>query len=240
MVQGSGIRRFKLDRSVKVTANVDRTLNSTAKVNRQLRNQSSAFLGQFPGCRLRFEGAFSHMKEAFSSLGRLFLLGLFLIYVILGAQFKSYAQPLIILVTIPFAFIGAVIALILTNDPFSIVVLYGFIGLAGIAVNDAIVMVSFINNARKSRAGRWRSIMQSGRLRLRPILLTSVTTMFGVFPLAVGLGGKSKIWAPMANTILWGLGFATLLTLFILPAVYTIVVDDLGDWWNKKVKKSMI
>ena len=110
--------------------------------------------------------------------------------------------------------------------------LYGFVGLAGIAVNDAIVMISFINNARRKGADRWRSILQSGRLRLRPIILTYVTTMFGVLPMAIGLGGKSEIWAPMANTILWGLGFATPLTLFILPSVYTIIVDDIGGWWK--------
>ncbi len=232
----TNIKRYKFDRAVKVTANVDKKTNSSAKVNRAIRSRQNDIARSFPGCRLRFEGAFRQMKEAFSSLGRLFTIGIFFIYVILGAQFKSYTQPFIILLTIPFAFIGAILSLILTNDPFSIVVLYGFIGLAGIAVNDAIVMISFINNARKKGLGRWKSIIQSGRLRLRPILLTSITTMFGVFPLAVGLGGKSKLWAPMANTILWGLGFATLLTLFMLPAVYTIIVDDLGTWVQQKFK----
>jgi multidrug efflux pump subunit AcrB len=227
------IRHFKLDRAATVTASVDKRLNSTAKANLELQKTAQDIIKKYPGCRLRFEGAFREMREAFSSLGQLFVLGIFFIYVILGAQFKSYTQPFIILLTIPFAFIGAIIALIFTNNPFSIVVLYGFVGLAGIAVNDAIVMISFINNARRRGADRWRSIIESGRLRLRPIILTSITTMFGVLPLAIGLGGKSAIWAPMANTILWGLGFATMLTLFILPSVYTIIVDDIGGWWEK-------
>ncbi len=228
------IRHFKRERAATVTAAVDSNLNSKSKVNRELKVSAREIIRKYPGCRLRFEGAFREMQEAFSSLWKLFLLGVFLIYIILGAQFKSYSQPLIILLTVPFAFIGAILALIITDDPFSIVVLYGFIGLAGIAVNDSIVMLSFINNGRKEGQSRWRSIIESGRLRLRPIILTSVTTMFGVFPMAMGLGGKSKIWAPMANTIFWGLGFATFLTLFILPTMYTIIVDDVGNWWKKK------
>ncbi len=231
------IRHFKLDRAATITASVDKKISSTVKVNQLIQDKTKKLMRKYPGCRLRFEGAFRDMKEAFSSLYKLFALGIFFIYIILGSQFKSYTQPFIILLTVPFAFIGAIISLIMTNDPFSIIVLYGFIGLAGIAVNDAIVMLSFINNARKHGAGRWRSIMKSGRLRLRPILLTSITTMFGVLPMALVLGGKSKIWAPMANTLFWGLGFATFLTLFILPAVYTIIVDDFGLWWEKKQEK---
>jgi len=230
------IKHYKLDRAAAITASIDKQVNSTVKVNTTIKEITRGIIGKYPGYRLRFEGAFREMNEAFSSLYKLFALSLFLIYIILGAQFKSYTQPFIILLTVPFAFIGAIMSLIITNDPFSIVVMYGFIGLAGIAVNDAIVMISFINNARKNNVGRWQSIIQSGRLRLRPIILTSVTTMFGILPLAIGLGGKSKIWAPMANTLFWGLAFATLLTLFILPSVYAIIVDDLGGWWDKKRK----
>jgi multidrug efflux pump subunit AcrB len=171
---------------------------------------------------------------------QLFLLGVFLIYFILGTQFKSYLQPIIILFAIPFAFLGAVIGILLTalftlsRPVFSIITLYGVIGLAGIAVNDAIVMVTFINNARAKGVNRWRSIIQSGRLRLRAIILTSITTMFGVFPMMIGLGGKSEIWAPMASTIFFGLACATFLTLFIIPSLYVIIVDDvmgkIKDW----------
>ncbi len=227
------IRHFKRERAVTVSAYVDEKVNNIVTVNQLLKKQAGRIMKAFPQCRLRFEGAFREMREAFSSLWQLFVFGLFFIYIILGAQFKSYAQPFIILLTIPFAFIGAVAALIFSNSPFSIIVLYGFVGLAGIAVNDAIVMISFINNARARGAGRWRSIIEAGRLRLRPIILTSVTTMFGVMPMALGLGGKSEIWAPMANTLFWGLGFATFLTLFILPGVYTVIVDDLPFFWRQ-------
>ncbi len=228
------IRHFKLDRAATVSADVDKAVNTAVKVNQQLQKEAKKIIRRNPGYTVRFEGMFKDIKEQFSSLGQLFLLGLFLIYIILGAQFKSYIQPFIILFAIPFTFIGAISSLVITGKPFSMVVLYGFIGLAGIAVNDAIVMLSFINSARKKGVGRWRSIVEAGRLRLRAIILTSLTTMFGVFPMAMGLGGKSEIWAPMANTIFWGLAAATLLTLFLIPCVFTIVIDDLGQWWKKK------
>ena len=110
-------------------------------------------------------------------------------------------------------------------------------GLAGIAVNDSIVMVTFMNNARQKGVSRWRSIVQSGRLRLRAIILTSITTMSGVFPMMMGLGGKSEIWAPMASTIFFGLGCATILTLFIMPTLYAIIVDDIMVITRRWLKK---
>jgi multidrug efflux pump subunit AcrB len=139
----------------------------------------------------------------------------------------------VIIGTIPFAFIGAVIGLLVSGDPFSITTLYGIVALGGIVVNDSIVMVTFINNARRQGVGRWKSVIQSGQLRLRPVLLTSITTICGVLPMAIGLGGKSEVWAPLANTIAWGLGAATFLTLLILPTIFTIVVDDIAGIWRR-------
>ena len=230
------IRHFKLDRTATLSADVDKNINSPVKVNQQLEKDARKFIKKYPGYSVRFEGIFEEIKNQFSSIGQLFILGIFLIYMILGAQFKSYIQPFIILVAVPFTFIGAVSSLIITGQPFSLVVLYGFIGLAGIAVNDSIVMLTFINNARKNGRGRWQSIIEAGRLRLRPIILTSITTMFGVFPMAMGLGGKSEIWAPMASTIFWGLAGATLMTLFLMPCIYTIIIDDLPLWLKSKFK----
>jgi len=230
------IRHFKLDRTATLTADVDKDINSAFKVNQQLEKDAREFIKKYPGYTVRFEGIFEEIKNQFNKIWQLGILGIFLIYMILGAQFKSYIQPFIILVAVPFTFIGAVSSLIITGQPFSMVVLYGFIGLAGIAVNDSIVMLTFINNARRDGRGRWQSIIEAGRLRLRPIILTSITTMFGVFPMAVGLGGKSEIWAPMASTIFWGLAGATLLTLFLIPCIYTIMIDDLPLLFKRKVR----
>jgi multidrug efflux pump subunit AcrB len=229
----TAIRRYKQERAITVTASVDRTSTSLERVDKSLKQEVKNLLQLFPTYKTRFESIFAEFQSYQTTLLQLFFLGIFLIYFILGTQFKSYTQPLIVLFAIPFAFLGAIIGLLLTafftasKPVFSIITLYGIVGLAGIAVNDSIVMVTFVNNARARGVQRWKSIMQSGRLRLRAIILTSITTMFGVFPMMIGLGGKSEIWAPMASTIFFGLGCATLLTLFIIPCLYTIIVDDI-------------
>jgi multidrug efflux pump len=238
----TAIQRYKQERAITITASVDRKKNSLEQVNKSLHQHVEETKKMFPGYKVRFESIFEEFKKYTSTLIQLAILGIFLIYFILGTQFKSYLQPIIIIFAIPFAFLGAIVGILLTGlftatkPTFSIIVLYGIVGLAGIAVNDAIVMVTFINNARAKGVKRWRSIVQSGRLRLRAIILTSVTTMCGVLPMMLGLGGKSEIWAPMASTIFFGLGCATLLTLFIIPSLYTIIIDDIGGWIRRKLR----
>jgi len=102
------------------------------------------------------------------------------------------------------------------------------VALGGVAVNDAIVLVSFINNLRADGMDTKKAVVQAGRLRLRPIMLTSITTIAGLTPMAIGLGGMSLTWAPLANTILWGLALGTMLTIFLVPAAYVILVDDIA------------
>ncbi|MDX1779361.1 MAG: efflux RND transporter permease subunit, partial [Thermodesulfobacteriota bacterium] len=239
----TSIRRYKQERAITLTASVDRETTSLEKVDTLLKKELKGILKRFPSYKTRFESIFAEFQEYQSMLLQLFFLSVFLIYFILGTQFKSYIQPIIILFAIPFAFLGAVIGLLLTalftasKPVFSIITLYGIVGLAGIAVNDSIVMVTFINNARRRGVNRWRSIVQSGRLRLRAIILTSITTMSGVFPMMIGLGGKSEIWAPMASTIFFGLGCATILTLFIMPTLYAIIVDDIIEIAKRWLKK---
>jgi multidrug efflux pump subunit AcrB len=222
----STIHRFEGERAVTVSAEVDESINEPVAVNRILKDRFRDISQRYPGYRLDFRGQFAEFNEAFSSLGRLFILAVFIMYILLGAQFKSFIQPLIILFTVPFAFIGAMLGLIVSGNPFGIVTLFGMVALAGIVVNDSIVLVDFINMRRRAGVSKWRAIIEGGRLRMRPILLTSVTTIAGLLPMAIGLGGQSAMWMPMANTIIWGLAMATLLTLFIIPALYAIV-DDL-------------
>jgi len=146
------------------------------------------------------------------------------------AALEISSQPLIILTTVPFALLGAMMGLLISNNPFSIVSLFGFVALAGLVVNDAIILVDFINNRRQKKGNTvyqlWRSIINAGRLRLRPVILTSVTTIFGLVPMAFGLGGSSEMWAPLANVILFGLLVSTALTLMVIPALVAIL-DDL-------------
>lgn len=224
----SEIKRFQGDRAITVSADIDKSITSTVEVNRKLAERFKDIEQRYPGYRLDFRGEFQEFKEAFSSLGRLFVVGILLIYLILGMQFKSWVQPLVIMFTVPFAFIGAMVGLLIGRDPFSIVTLFGIVALAGVVVNDSIVLIDFINKARERGMEKWKAIISGGRLRFRPIILTSVTTIFGLLPMAIGLGGKSATWGPLANTIAWGLGAATFLTLFVIPCLYAIV-DDIGS-----------
>ncbi len=130
------------------------------------------------------------------------------------------------LYTIPFAFIGAIFGLVLIQSLFTIATMYGIVALTGIVVNDSLVLVSFINNARKAGYNRWHSILLGGSVRLRPIILTSITTIVGLLPMAIGLGGKSATWGPLATIIVGGLFFSTLFTLFIIPCMIA-GIDDL-------------
>ena len=223
----SRINRFEGDRAITVSADIDKAVTSMVEVNRKLMERFKDIEERYPGYRLDFRGEMQEFKEMFSSLGKLFVVGILLIYLILGTQFKSWVQPLIIMFTVPFAFIGAMVGLLIGRDPFSITTLFGMVALAGVVVNDSIVLIDFINKARARGVAKWKAIISGGRLRLRPIILTSVTTIFGLLPMAIGLGGKSETWAPLANTIAWGLAAATFLTLFVIPCLYAIG-DDIG------------
>jgi multidrug efflux pump len=226
----SQIRRFDQKRTILVIGEIDEKVISLDKVNARVKEFFPALEEQYPGISFQIGGQFEEFSEAFANIGVLFILGIILIFLILGTQFNSYTQPLIILTTVPFAFIGAMLGLIISGNPFSLVAMFGFVALAGIVVNDAIVMISFMNDRRsadkQSVIGYWRSIVNSGRLRLRPIILTSLTTIAGLVPMAFGIGGQSGMWAPLANVIVFGLFVSTLLTLFIIPC-FLAVLDDI-------------
>ena len=222
------IRRYKQQRAITVSANLDTDKTTTVRVNQALIEHFGQIGKKYSGISLDFSGEFEEFKNAFADLLRLITFGLLLVYAILGAQFRSYVQPLVILFTVPFAFVGAVIGLLLAGNPFSIISMFGFAALAGVAVNDAIVLVSFINRAKSSGVPPKQAVVDAGCLRLRPILLTSVTTVAGLLPMALGLGGESLTWGPLANTIVWGLSIGTGLTLFLIPPLYLIVVEDIA------------
>ena len=179
----------------------------------------------YPGLRLVVGGEFAELGNLLIQILRVFLLGVFLIYIILGAQFRSYLQPILILLTIPFAFAGVILFLFISGTPFSTTVLYAGVALAGIAVNDSIVLVSFINEQREKGKKASEAVIESAGTRLRPILLTSLTTIAGLLPTAIGIGGKSVVWSPMAGTIIFGLIFSTLTALLVIPLLYGLLFD---------------
>jgi multidrug efflux pump subunit AcrB len=134
-----------------------------------------------------------------------------------------------------FAAVGCILFLVVSRTPFSIVVMFAGVALAGICVNDSIVLVSFINKLRSEGAQTARAVVEAAAVRLRPILLTSITTISGLSPMAIGLGGRSETWAPMASTIIFGLFFSTVGTLVVIPCLYGIL-DDITSKAGRKMR----
>jgi HAE1 family hydrophobic/amphiphilic exporter-1 len=172
--------------------------------------------------RMRYEvgGVNEEMRESFRSLALAFGLAIALVFMILAAQFESVIHPFTIMLAVPLAAIGAVIALMIAGDGINVMSLIGFVILVGIVVNDAIIKVDFINQYRREGASMRDAILEAGRVRLRPIIMTTATTVFGLTPLALGLGAGADLRAPLAVAVIGGLISATLLTLIVVPVIY--------------------
>ena len=173
--------------------------------------------------RVDVGGENEEMRRSFRDLAFAFGLALVLVYMILAAQFESFTHPLIILMSVPLALSGAVLALVLTGQGLNTMSLIGIVILVGIVVNDAIVKVEFINQARARGIALREAILEAGRVRLRPIIMTTVTTVCGLTPLALGLGRGADLRAPLAIAVIGGLVVATALTLIVVPVVYSVV-----------------
>jgi multidrug efflux pump subunit AcrB len=218
---GPGIvKHYNLKRAITVEADLDKAQTDTVKANRIIAAEWEKVRMHHPDVSLDFSGELDDIQESLDAMAKLFFVGVGLIYMILAAQFRSYWQPLLILVTVPLAFTGVALGLIVSRDPLSLYTLYGVIALTGIAVNSAIVLIAAANDRLRDGMGVLHAAVYAARRRVVPIVITSVTTIGGLFSLAFGLGGKSLLWGPVASAIVWGLGFATVLTLFLIPLLY--------------------
>lgn len=175
------------------------------------------------GVYTRMAGQSQEMDSAFNSLIIALVLAVFLVYLVMASQFESLIHPFVILFTIPMAAIGAVWALWLTGSTISVVVFIGLILLAGIVVNNAIVLIDLINQMRERGMEKFEAIREAGRSRLRPILMTTLTTVLGLLPLSLGVGEGAEIRAPMGITVIGGLVVSTMLTLVVIPVMYAIL-----------------
>jgi HAE1 family hydrophobic/amphiphilic exporter-1 len=187
---------------------------------------------RLPRTTLAVGGENEEMRASFRSLFFAFGLALFLVYLILAAQFESLRQPVVVLVAVPLAAVGAVPALWLTGGGINLMSGIGLVILIGIVVNDAIVKVDFINKRRRGGLPLREAIAEAGRLRLRPIVMTTVTTVLGLLPLALGWGAGADLRSPLAVVVIGGLISATFLTLIVVPVVYSLVAaggEVLGD-----------
>jgi multidrug efflux pump subunit AcrB len=236
IVYGQGI--FKIyhserKRTITVTADILRGETTSATVNKALIKRFGTASAKYPGYFYDYTGEFRDTQESMKSMVSAFWLAMAVIFVILAALFRSFLQPIIIMVAIPFAFIGVVFGLFIMGEQLSILAVIGIVALMGIVVNNSILLLDFINRARESGMPLRQAVIESGKTRLRPIMLTSLTTLGGLFPMAFGIGGSEPYLAPMAISMFWGMLFSTMLTLFAVPALYIISEDIKGKLAGK-------
>jgi len=212
-------------RVVTVRADVDKKNITSGAANLLLAKKFRNLSQKYPGYNLKFGGEQEENIKSKQGFIKAFLLAFILIFFILAANFNSLIQPLVVMTAIPFGLIGVIWAFVFHGYVLSFFMMMGVVGLTGIVVNDSIVLVDFINNLRRKGTDRRDSIVEAGRLRLRPVLLTTITTSLGLTPTAYGIGGGDPFLRPMALTIVWGIVCATALTLLVLPCIYAIIDD---------------
>jgi len=188
------------------------------------------------GYRIDFGGTFEQMTEAFLLLLGALVLAVLLVYMVMASQFEAFGHPLVIMFTVPLSFVGVAAVLFVSQTPISVVTFVGVIMLAGIVVNNGIVLIDYINQLRRDGMDRREAVVEGGRIRLRAVLITTGTTIAGLLPMALFPGKGAELTADMAKTVAGGLAAATFLTLVILPLVYELV-DSAGNWvarlWNR-------
>lgn len=216
------IRHYNLRRTITVEADIDKEVLDTVQANNYAKERWAEIQPEYPAISLDFSGELDDIQESLDAIGVLFLFGLGLMYVILGTQFRSYFQPLMILATVPMAFTGVVLGMWITGNPISLFTMYGVVALAGITVNSAIVLISAANDRLDAGMSLLHATIYAARRRVVPILITSLTTIAGLFSLAAGLAGHSLIWGPVATAIVWGLAISTVLTLLVIPLLYRL------------------
>ena len=214
------IHRLQQQRAAVVSANLaDRGLAAAV-------NDVRARLAKDPppqGIAAELAGQQAEMATSFNSLRFALLLAVFLVYLVMAATFESFVHPLIVLFTIPLAIVGVVVGLLVTGTDISVMVLIGVILLIGIVVNNAIVLIDCVNRLRRAGVEKKEAVVRAGHIRLRPIMMSTLTAVLGLIPMAISWGEGSELRAPLAITVFWGLSIATLLTLVVLPAAYLVV-----------------
>ncbi|KAB8126749.1 efflux RND transporter permease subunit [Gracilibacillus oryzae] len=228
------ITRSNQERQVTVTSEISgRDLGS---VTQDIENILDGM--QFPSDEYTYSigGQAEDMAEAFTDLGLALILSIFLVYAVMAVQFESFLQPFIIMFSMPATAVGVFGGLFITGQPLSITAFIGVIMLAGIVVNNAIVLVDYINILRERGVDRFEAIMEAGKARLRPILMTTLTTILAMVPLALGYGEGAETQQPMAITVIFGLTVSSLFTLVLIPVVYTYF-DNLSERIKKVFTK---
>ncbi len=225
----SVINRVDRKRVITVISDIDENIGNSSKTVRDLEEKFlKKLVEKYPGVTYDLEGQTKRTKESVESLKTGFLFALMVIFLLLASQFSSYIQPVIIMAAIPFGLVGAVFGHFIMGFPITIISFFGIVALSGIVVNDSLILIDFINSKIEQGEDVVNAVMESGRNRFRPVLLTSVTTIAGLFPLLLEKSFQAQFLIPMAISICFGLIVATLLTLVYVPSLYMIVKDGSG------------
>lgn len=215
-------------RAVVVSADVDETAGNAARILEEVGAGLAGGFGARPGYSYRLRGQAEETAESLAGLASAGVISGLLIYMILGTLFGSFLQPLVIMFIIPFAGVGMVLGHLVMDRSITLMSLIGLLALTGVVVNDSLILVDFVGQRRRAGAGFMEAVLESGRLRFRPIVLTSVTTMLGLAPLTFFASGQARYLQPMAISIFFGLAVATLLILVLVPVASVILEDLLG------------
>ena len=231
------IQRFDRQRAVQVSAEVDKEHYEPGKIQSDiLKKELPQILAQFPGVHSRLSGNSQQTLEVQRDLIRGALLAIFLIYALMAIPLRSYLQPFIIMSVIPFGVIGALIGHLILGIPVSMVSYFGIIALAGVVVNDSLILVDFVNRARDAGTPLVEAVQNAARSRFRAILLTSLTTFLGLAPIAIFEKSlQAQLVVPMAASLAFGILFATVITLFLIPTLY-LILDDFRQWRAEAVQ----
>jgi multidrug efflux pump subunit AcrB len=227
------IQRFDRERAVQVSAEVDKENFEPGKITADIiEKELPEVLAQYPGVRTRLSGESQAAREVQQDLIKGALFAVFLIYALMAIPLRSYAQPLIIMSVIPFGTIGALVGHWILGIQVSMMSFFGIIALAGVVVNDSLILVDFVNRERRLGVPLFQAVTDAASKRFRAILLTSLTTFFGLVPIVLETSLQAQIVIPMATSLAFGILFATVITLFLIPCLY-IVLDDFGRWWDE-------
>ncbi|NMH58636.1 efflux RND transporter permease subunit [Alteromonas ponticola] len=237
MTVGKGfdsIIRVDGDRSVTVTAKVDKGLLDPGEVTREVVSTVMPELKErYPQVKFQLQGSSREQGEAMLSLAKGLLFALFAIYTLLAIPLRSYSQPLIIMSVIPFGIVGAIVGHLLLGKAVSVLSICGIIALSGVVVNDSLIMVDFVNRARKEGHSLIEAAISAGTQRFRAIILTSLTTFMGLLPIVFERSLQAQIVIPMAISLAFGILFATVITLLLVPSLY-LILDDLRGLFRKR------
>ena len=226
--------RINYQRAAELTAEVNKRIVEPDKIIKDIeKNLIPALQKKYPGLSYNISGAADEEAKMAASMIIGFSLALFGIYALLAIPTKSYLQPLIIMGVIPFGMIGAIFGHWVMGYPMSMMSLMGVIALSGVVVNDSLILVDFVNKAVANGAERYAAVVEAGARRFRAILLTSLTTFFGLLPMLTERTTQAESMVPMAISLAYGIVFATVITLLLIPCLY-MILEDLAGWRASK------